>query len=221
MGGKLGRLACLSVLAVALGLTGTACSDDENTGADRHLSAAEARKETREHPDDPEAWKALASALRESGQTTAAIPAAQRLLSLQPKDVDAHRRLGRPLPRAGRCATKQESQPAKARASFNKAVATYRKLVTVAPKNQHVRIELGQAAERAGDTATAISAYTAFLRLTPKDPNAPYVRAWLKRLSRLLGLPRHVPADLDLVDRARGEAADALPLLALDPAMSR
>ena len=183
VGGKLGRLACLSVLAVALGLIGTACSDDENTGADRHLSVAEARKETREHPDDPEAWKSLASALREKGQTTAAIPAAQRLLSLQPKDVDAYRRLGVLYLDQGQ-AYKEKSQPAKARAAFKKAVATYRNLVTVVPKDQHVRIELGQAAERAGDTATAISAYTAFLRLTPKDPNAPYVRAWLKRLSR-------------------------------------
>lgn len=182
MGGKLGRLACLSVLAVALGLTGTACSDDENTGADRHLSVAEARRETREHPDDPEAWKALASALRESGQTTAAIPAAQRLLSLQPKDVDAHRRLAVLYLEQGD-AHQKESEPGKARASFAKAVATYQKLVKVAPKNQHVRIELGQAAERAGDTATAISAYKAFLRLTPKDPNAQYVRAWLKRLT--------------------------------------
>lgn len=183
VGRKLGRLWCLLALVAALVLAGTGCSSDEGTTADRHLSVAEARKETREHPDDPEAWKALASALSESGQTAAAIPAAQRLLSLLPKDVDAHRRLAVLYLAQGE-AYRQESQPQEARASFAKAVATYRKLVTVVPKDQHVRIELGQAAERAGDTATAISAYTAFLRLTPKDPNAPYVRAWLKRLSR-------------------------------------
>jgi tetratricopeptide (TPR) repeat protein len=183
VGGKLGRLACLTTLVVALALTGTACSGDEDTSPESPLSVAEARQETRDHPDDPDAWKDLASALRAKGETNAAIPAAARLLSLQPKDVDAHRRLAVLYLEQGD-AYQAKSQPAKARASFSKAVATYRKLVTLAPKNQHVRIELGQAAERAGDSATAISAYTAFLRLTPKDPNAPYVRKWLKRLSR-------------------------------------
>jgi tetratricopeptide (TPR) repeat protein len=184
VGGKLGRLGRLFALFFALVLVGTACGGDDTTGApDRHLSVAEAREETRENPDDPDAWKALASALSERGQTNAAIPAAQRLLSLRPKSTDAYRRLAVLYMAQGR-AYQQDSQPAKARASFKRAVATYRNLVTVVPKNKYARIELGQAAEQAGDPATAIAAYTAYLRLTPNDPNAKYVRQWLKRLSR-------------------------------------
>jgi tetratricopeptide (TPR) repeat protein len=170
-------------LLAALALVGTACGGSNAQAPDRQLSVDQARKETREHPDDPEAWKALASALSEKGQTNAAIPAAQRLLSLQPKDLDAYRRLAVLYMAQGR-AYQQDSQPAKARASFERAVATYRNLVTVAPENQYARIELGQAAEKAGDTATAIASYTAYLRLTPNDPNAKYVRQWVKRLSR-------------------------------------
>ena len=181
--GRVGRLAALLVAALVFGFAATACSGDDEADENRQPSVAEAREATQKDPDDPEAWADLATALRDKGETNAAIPAAQRLLTMQPRDVDAYRRLGVLYLEQGR-AYRDAAQPARARASFKKAVATYRKLVTVVPKNQAVRIELGQAAEQAGDTATAIAAYTAFLRLTPKDPNAPYVRQWLKRLSR-------------------------------------
>jgi tetratricopeptide (TPR) repeat protein len=66
---------------------------------------------------------------------------------------------------------------------YSKAVSTYRRLVAVVPKDPNVQLELAQASEQAGDSATAIAAYKAFLRLAPDDPNAPIVRQQLKQLS--------------------------------------
>ena len=178
----MGRLVALVLLLVALAVGVTACGGDGGgTEGYGRLSVAEARKATQDHPKDPEAWRALAFALQDKGRTAAAIPAAQRLITLKPKDIDGYRQLGVLYLAQGR-AYQQKAQNAKAQESFDKAVESYARLVRVVPKDQHVRIELGQAAEQAGDKATAVAAYQAFLRLTPKDPNAPYVRKWLKRL---------------------------------------
>ena len=66
----------------------------------------------------------------------------------------------------------------------SKAVAAYGKIVAAQPKDPAVRLELAQAAQSAGDTATAITAYEAFLRLAPDDPTAPEVKRLLKQLRR-------------------------------------
>jgi tetratricopeptide (TPR) repeat protein len=64
----------------------------------------------------------------------------------------------------------------------SKAVAAYKKIVSVQPNDPAVRLELAQAAQGAGDTATAIASYKAFLRLAPDDPTAPQVKRILKQL---------------------------------------
>lgn len=64
----------------------------------------------------------------------------------------------------------------------SRAVGAYKKIVAVQPKDPAVRIELGQAAQAAGDRTTAIAAYEAFLRLAPQDASAPQVKQLLKQL---------------------------------------
>jgi tetratricopeptide (TPR) repeat protein len=62
------------------------------------------------------------------------------------------------------------------------AVATYKKMTAALPKDPNVQLELAQAAQGAGDVATAISAYERFLELAPDDPTAVEVRRILKFL---------------------------------------
>jgi tetratricopeptide (TPR) repeat protein len=62
------------------------------------------------------------------------------------------------------------------------AVEMYRKITEVRPKDPAVQLELAQAAQSAGDIASTIGAYKAFLKLAPNDPTAPEVRRLLKQL---------------------------------------
>lgn len=62
------------------------------------------------------------------------------------------------------------------------AVDTYRRITVVLPKDPSVQLELAQAAQSAGDTATVIAAYEAFLKIAPDDPTAVEVRRLLKQL---------------------------------------
>jgi len=63
-----------------------------------------------------------------------------------------------------------------------KAESTYRKLAELDPNDASTQVQLGQAAQAANDTKTAIAAYRRFLKLAPTDPLAPQVRAVLKQL---------------------------------------
>lgn len=63
------------------------------------------------------------------------------------------------------------------------AEAAYKKLVALQPNDATTQIQLGQAAQAANDTKTAIAAYTAFLKLAPTDPLAAQVKQVLKRLA--------------------------------------
>jgi tetratricopeptide (TPR) repeat protein len=63
-----------------------------------------------------------------------------------------------------------------------KAVDMYRRMTVALPNDPNVQLELAQAAQGAGDAATAISAYEAFLKLAPDDPTAVEVRRILKLL---------------------------------------
>jgi cytochrome c-type biogenesis protein CcmH/NrfG len=59
----------------------------------------------------------------------------------------------------------------------------YKKLVKLQPAEPTVRIQLAQAAEAAGDNATAIAAYKAFIKLAPDDPSVPQAKARIKQLA--------------------------------------
>lgn len=71
----------------------------------------------------------------------------------------------------------QEFQQASAR-----AVDTYKKITAALPKDPSVQLELAQAAQGAGDNATAIAAYEQFMKLAPDDPTVPEVKRLLKQL---------------------------------------
>jgi tetratricopeptide (TPR) repeat protein len=62
------------------------------------------------------------------------------------------------------------------------AEGVYKRLAKLTPSDASAQIQLGQSAQAAGDTATAIAAYRKFLKLAPTDPLAPQVRQVLKQL---------------------------------------
>jgi len=67
------------------------------------------------------------------------------------------------------------------------AETTYQKLVTLSPNDATIQIQLGQAAQAANDTPTAIAAYKKFLKLAPSDPLSPQVKQALKSLQATAG----------------------------------
>jgi len=69
-----------------------------------------------------------------------------------------------------------------AQAASADAVKAYQKIVKLTPDDPNVQIELGQAAQQAGDTKTAIAAYAKFLKLAPDDANAAAVKQQIKQL---------------------------------------
>ena len=76
--------------------------------------------------------------------------------------------------------------------NYTKAVAVYKQLAKspAGLRDSSVQFELAQTAELAGDTATAIAGYKAFLRLAPEDPSAPAVKDRIKQLEAgLSGVP--------------------------------
>jgi Flp pilus assembly protein TadD len=79
--------------------------------------------------------------------------------------------------------TAQSTAQGKLTQAQQAAETTYQKLAALTPKDATAQIQLGQAAQAAGDTATAKSAFTAFLKLAPTDPLAPRVKQVLKSLS--------------------------------------
>ena len=100
--------------------------------------------------------------------------------------------LGRALNSVSDPITQAASQSANQR--FNTALQTrqataqqlegvYKKLAALhKPAEPSDQLLLAQAAENAGDTATAIAAYKTFVKLAPDDPNATYARQQIKAL---------------------------------------
>jgi regulator of sirC expression with transglutaminase-like and TPR domain len=85
--------------------------------------------------------------------------------------------------------TKQSTAYANYQGAQKSAEAAYRKLVALNPSDATTQIQLGQAAQSAGDTKTAIAAYNAFLKLAPTDPLAAQVKRALKSLKLQAAVP--------------------------------
>ncbi len=64
-----------------------------------------------------------------------------------------------------------------------RAEAAYKRLAKLDPNDASTLLQLGQAAQEANDTKTAIAAYRRFLKIAPTDQYAPQVRAVLKQLT--------------------------------------
>jgi Flp pilus assembly protein TadD len=80
--------------------------------------------------------------------------------------------------------TQISAASSEAQSASAQAVDQYRKIAQIQPKDPSVRLELASAAQSAGDVATTIAAYKAFLRLAPDDPTANEVKRQLKQLRK-------------------------------------
>jgi tetratricopeptide (TPR) repeat protein len=63
-------------------------------------------------------------------------------------------------------------------------LATFQKLAKLEPTEPSVRLQVAQAAEALGDTATAIAAYRQFIKLAPDDASVPQAKAKIKALEK-------------------------------------
>src|SRR4051812_39645151 len=73
---------------------------------------------------------------------------------------------------------------AKLTAAYNQAVSAYKDVAKVSPNDPSIQFALADAAERGGDTKTAIVAYKRLLKLAPDDATAPAIRDRLKQLQQ-------------------------------------
>lgn len=78
--------------------------------------------------------------------------------------------------------TKQSTAYSNFQTAQRSAERVYQKLASLNPSDATTQIQLGQAAQSAGDPKTAIAAFEAFLKLAPTDPLAPQVKQALKAL---------------------------------------
>jgi Flp pilus assembly protein TadD len=173
----------LGFVIFGVGAGGTGIGDifrDQGTSSGQSVS--DARKDTEERPNDPQAWRNLATALQTEGDTAAAITALDKAITLRPKAADAYRELaGLHLTRSGEY--QRELQQAQVRAGFTAPALTFPSFST---KSGQATFEnpLAQAVstgvtgeltalyqQAAGEAAQAVQAYTKLAELQPNDPN--------------------------------------------------
>ena len=67
--------------------------------------------------------------------------------------------------------------------AYNGAVGSWQHVTGLQPKNLNAWFQLAQAAQTAGETTVAVSAYKRYLQLNPSSTSAPQIRAIIKQLS--------------------------------------
>jgi tetratricopeptide (TPR) repeat protein len=72
----------------------------------------------------------------------------------------------------------------KQQADYNQAEVINRRIVALDPKDANAQLNLGQAAQSAGDTTKAIAAYRQFIKLAPDDPTVPLVKSQIKAIQK-------------------------------------
>ena len=65
---------------------------------------------------------------------------------------------------------------------FKQAETTYKRIAKIQPRDAPTQLQLGQAAQQAGDAQTAIAAFVRFTQLAPDDPTTPLVKQTIKQL---------------------------------------
>jgi cytochrome c-type biogenesis protein CcmH/NrfG len=75
-----------------------------------------------------------------------------------------------------------QNEQGKVTAYLTQRVDVYKKLAAINPQDATTQLSLATAAIDASDTASAIAAYKAFLKLAPNDSQAPTARKTLKQL---------------------------------------
>jgi tetratricopeptide (TPR) repeat protein len=81
---------------------------------------------------------------------------------------------------------KQQTALTGYRTAQQNAEQAYQKIVALTPKDANAQLQLAQAADAAGDTKVALTAYETFLKLAPQDPLAAQVRDQVKQLKKQL-----------------------------------
>jgi tetratricopeptide (TPR) repeat protein len=84
---------------------------------------------------------------------------------------------------AGKLQTEASKLQTQATAWYQKALPQYRKLTKLNSGDPSTWIQYGLAAQRANDTATAVTAFKRFLKIAPDDPDAASVRQLVKQLA--------------------------------------
>lgn len=145
-------------------------------------SVSDAREKTEERPNDPAAWRGLATALQTEGETEQAIAALDRAITLAPKQADAYRELaGLHLNLATE--RQREAQLAQAISVYRAPSQAFPSLL--GPTGQPVVEDpiAGGVSSRAGarvdealraattQAALAVDAYKRLVELEPDDPN--------------------------------------------------
>jgi tetratricopeptide (TPR) repeat protein len=65
---------------------------------------------------------------------------------------------------------------------YNQAEKVSLKIVALNPEDANAQLNLGQAAQQAGDTTRAITAYQTFIKLAPDDPTVSLVKQQIKAI---------------------------------------
>ena len=153
-----------------------------DSGGTSAQSVSDARGETEDRPNDPDAWLELSTALQTEGETEEAIVALERAIELRPKEADPYRQLaGLHLTRATE--RQREAQLAQLVAAYRAPAQTF--MVFSSPSGQAVLsdpIALGvnrltsEGASSAYQSAQteavlAVDAYEKLAKLQPADPN--------------------------------------------------
>ena len=173
----------LGFVVFGVGAGGTGIGDifrDQGTSSGQ--SASDARKNAEEHPNDPQAWRDLSTALQTEGDTAGAIDALNRAITLRPKAADAYRELaGLHLTRASEF--QQRLQQAQVDAAFRAPGLAFPPLSTKSgqptlsdPLSSAISTGLSTDVsnlyqQAASEAAQAVDAYTRLAGIQPDDPN--------------------------------------------------
>ena len=189
-------------------------------------SLSKALSEVKKRPQDPKAFRDLATAYESKGDSANSIDALQQYTTLRPKDAKAWSELaGLQLSQAQNLVTQYQgaaenqklatpSQPflpggnlgqalgtnpiekavsnqasattsdllQRAQTGYSNAVQSYKQVAKLRPASADAQFQLAQAAQTAGDAATAVAAYKAYLKLNPDSSSAGQIRQLIKQL---------------------------------------
>jgi len=191
-------------------------------------SVSSAQKGVEKSPNDPKAWRTLATAYEAHGAPDLAVGALERYTGLRPKAAAVWNELAglemtiaqdlvtqyqnayaseqlvtpdspllpkatspfgkalgtNPIERAAATTVNSTVSDIAGRAqtAFTQAVSSFKQVAKLEPNNPNSQFQLAQAAQTSGDSATAIAAYKAYLKLNPDASTASQVRALIKEL---------------------------------------
>jgi tetratricopeptide (TPR) repeat protein len=109
-----------------------------------------------------------------------------------PPGLDTNSQLGQAItsdPYSAALRTKASEAYTKMVTAYSRAETTYKRVAAVSKgtsQEPNAQLQLAGAAQIAGDTSTAVKAYTRFLRIAPDNPNANAVRQTLAQLAASL-----------------------------------